>query len=92
LSLLSRPTVLLRYFPRLAAGYHNKPAVNELAMSITDNLTVAGAWVGEGELNIAEAQGEELHALAPSRIVSGFRYSLAYSVTDLRILEDHTRK
>jgi acetoacetate decarboxylase len=92
LSLLSRPTVLLRYFPRLAAGYQDKPAVNELAMSITDNLVVADAWVGEGELNIPEAQGEELHALAPNRIESGFRYSLAYSVTDLRILEDRTLK
>ena len=93
LSLLRRrPTVLLRYFPRLAAGYQDKPAVNELAMSITDNLTVADAWVGEGELNIPDAQGEELHALAPSRIESGFRYSLAYSVTDLRILEVHTNK
>ena len=92
LSLLDRPTVLLRYFPRLAAGYQDKPAVNELAMSITDNLTVADAWVGEGELNIPDAQGEELHALAPSRIESGFRYSLAYSVTDLRVLEDHTSK
>jgi Acetoacetate decarboxylase (ADC) len=92
LSLLSRPTVLLRYFPRLAAGYQDKPAVNELAMSITENITVADAWIGEGELNIPDAQGEELHALAPSRIASGFRYSLAYSVTDLKILEDHTRK
>jgi hypothetical protein len=92
LSLLSRPTVLLRYFPRLAAGYQDKPAVNELAMSITDNLTVAQAWVGEAELNLPEAHGEELHALAPHRVESGFRYSLAYSVTDLKILEDHTGK
>ena len=36
LSLLSRPTVLLGYFQRLA----DKPAVNELAMSITGNLIV----------------------------------------------------
>jgi acetoacetate decarboxylase len=92
LSLLSRPTVLLRYFPRLAAGYQDKPAVNELAMSITDNLTVAQAWVGEAELKLPEAYGEELHALAPCRVESGFRYSLSYSVTDLKILEDHTRK
>jgi acetoacetate decarboxylase len=92
LSLLSRPTVLLRYFPRLAAGYQDKPAVDELAMSITDNLTVAEAWVGEAELRLPEAQGEELHALAPSRIESGFRFSLSYSVTDLKILEDHTRR
>jgi acetoacetate decarboxylase len=89
LSLLSRPTVLLRYFPRLGAGYHDKPAVNELAMSITDNLTVAEAWIGEGELNLPEAQGEELHALAPNRVASGFRYSLSYSDTDLKILEDY---
>ena len=71
LSLLSRPTVLLRYFPRLAAGYRDKPAVNELAMSINENLTVAGAWIGKGELNFPEANGEELHALAPNRIESG---------------------
>ena len=38
------------------------------------------------------ARGEELHVLAPSRIESGLRYSLSCSVTDLRILEDHTRK
>ena len=91
LSLLSRPTVLLRYFPTLA-GCQDRPAVDELAMSITDNLTVAGAWVGKGELNFPEANGEELHALAPRRIQSGFRYSLSYSVSDLKILEDHARK
>jgi hypothetical protein len=88
LFLLRRPTVLLRYFPRLAAGYQDKPAVNELAMSITDNLTVAGAWIGKGELYFSEANGEELDALAPKRIESGFRYSLSYSVSDLNILED----
>jgi Acetoacetate decarboxylase (ADC) len=91
LSLLGRPTVLLRYFPTLA-GCQDRPAVNELAMSITDNLTVAGAWVGKGELHFPEANGEELHALAPRRIQSGFRYSLSYSVSDLKILEDHARK
>ncbi len=87
---LRRPTVLLRYFPRLAVGFHDKPAVNELAMSITDNLTVAGAWIGKGELNVPETKGEELHALTPRRIECGFRYSLSYSVSDLRILEDHS--
>jgi hypothetical protein len=87
MSLLSRPTVLLRYFPRLAAGYQDKPAVKELALSITDNLAVAGAWIGKGELNFTESYGEELHALAPKRVESGFRYSLSYSVSDLKILE-----
>ena len=88
LSFLGRPTVLLRYFARLAAGYQDKPAVNELAMSIIEKLTVAGIWIGKAELNFPEANGEELHSLAPKRIGSGFRYSLSYSVSDLKILED----
>ena len=52
-------------------------------------MTVAGAWIGKGELKFPETNGEELHALAPSRIESGFRYSLSYSVSDLKILEGH---
>jgi acetoacetate decarboxylase len=88
LSLLTRPTVLLRYFPRLVAGGRDKPAVDELAMSVTDNLTVAGAWIGTGELNFPETNGEELHALAPRRIEAGFRYSLSYSISDLKVLEN----
>jgi len=36
--------------PRLAAG-HQTSLRHELAMSITDNLTVVGAWIGKGELN-----------------------------------------
>src|SRR5258707_1405851 len=47
MSLLGRPTVVFRYFPRLAAGYPDKPAVHGLAMSITDHLTAAGALIGE---------------------------------------------
>lgn len=88
LSLFTRPTVLLRYFPSLVAGCRDKPAVDELTMPVTDNLTVAGAWIGTGELNFPEANGEELHALAPRRIESGFRYSLSYSTSDLKILDD----
>jgi acetoacetate decarboxylase len=89
-SCLGRPTVLLRYFPRLAAYREGKPAVDELTMQVIDDLTIADAWTGEGELNFPEVCGEELHFLAPIRIVSGFRYSQSYSVTDLRVLEDHT--
>jgi acetoacetate decarboxylase len=61
-------------------------------MSVTDNLTVVGAWTGSGELSLPETKGEELHALAPRRIESGFRYSLSYSVSDLKVLEDHGSK
>jgi hypothetical protein len=51
----------------VAAGYPDRSGANEQAMSMTDNLTVAGAWIGKGELNFAETDGEE-----PNRIESGF--------------------
>ncbi|QIG98119.1 hypothetical protein [Bradyrhizobium sp. 6(2017)] len=50
-------------------------------MSITNNFTVDGAWIEEGEVNIPEANGEELNVLA-RKIESGFRHSLSYSKSE----------
>ncbi len=85
--IFSRPTVNVRYFPRLAAGEHDKPAVNELVMSITDNLRIVDMWTGEGEIRLPEVAGEEMHMLAPVQTGLGFRCSMSYSVTDLRTLQ-----
>jgi hypothetical protein len=85
--IFSRPTALLRYFPRLAADEQDKPAVNELVMSLTDDFRVVEMWTGEGELRLPEVAGEEMHMLAPVRMGLGFRCSMSYSVTDLRTLE-----
>ena len=84
--IFNRPAVNLRYFPRLAAGEQDKPAVNELAMSITDNLRIVDMWTGEGEVRLPEVAGEEMHMLAPVHTGLGFRCSMSYSVTDLRTL------
>ena len=85
--IFSRPTVNLRYFPQLAAQEQDKPAVNELVMSLTDDLHIVDMWTGEAEIRMPEAAGEELHALAPVRTGLGFRCSMSYSVTDLKTLE-----
>jgi acetoacetate decarboxylase len=87
-TLFNRPTALLRYFPTLVAGRHDKPAVNELTLSLTDNLAMVNLWTGDGELTLPEVEGEEIHPLKPLRVGRGFRYGLAYSVTDLKILRD----
>jgi hypothetical protein len=83
---LSRPIVNLRHFPRLSAGQYDNPAVHELTQSILDTPQVANTWVGTGELSFPPALGEELADLAPQRTGLGFRGSLSYTVTDLRIL------
>ena len=37
-TVFNRPTVMRRYFPRLEAGAHHRPAVDQLTLSLTDNL------------------------------------------------------
>jgi len=89
-SVFNRPTTMRRYFPQLARDRQHKPAVDELTMSLTDNLAVVNVWSGSAELNFPEVAGEEMHALAPQRIGRGFRLGMAYSVTDLKVLKDYT--
>jgi acetoacetate decarboxylase len=91
LGLAGRPVVNLRYFPRLAAGQHDSPAVNELVLSVMDNAQIADVWTGEGKLSLPSAEGEEISDLAPVRVGAGFRGSMAYSVTDLKTLVDNSK-
>jgi acetoacetate decarboxylase len=88
-SIFNRPTTMRRYFPQLAAGRQDKPPVDELTMSLTDNLAIVDVWAGTAEIAIPEVRGEELHAIAPRRVGRGFRLGMAYSVTDLKILKNY---
>ena len=88
-TVFNRPTTMRRYFPQLAAGHWDKPPVDELTMSLTDNLAIVDVWTGSAELKIPEVDGEDLHLLAPLRVGKGYRLGMAYSVTDLRILKNY---
>src|SRR5262245_16170954 len=83
----NRPIVNLRYLPRLAAGQHNNPAVRELVIATTDNTQLVNVWMGEGQLSLPVADGEEISDLAPTRVGAGYRGSMSYTVTDLKALE-----
>jgi hypothetical protein len=87
---LLRPPVNRRNFPRLTAGQHNKPAVDELTLAVIDNLILIDIWVGSADLIFPEALREELHVFEPRRVGSGYRFSMSYSINDLRVLEDFT--
>jgi len=90
-TVFNRPTALVRYFPRLAKGQQDQPAVNELTVSVTDDLKLVDLWRGEGQLSFPSAPGEELHALGPIKVGAGFRYGLSYSVADLEIVKDFSK-
>jgi acetoacetate decarboxylase len=84
-----RPTVMRRYFPQLAAARETKAPIDELTMSLTENLSIVDVWAGAAELTIPEVPGEDMHSLAPLRVGRGFRLGMSYSVTDLRILKNY---
>jgi Acetoacetate decarboxylase (ADC) len=90
IGLLDRPVVARRYFPRLCAGVHDKPAVDELVRCIMNNLLITNLWVGEGELIFPETHGEELDILGPIKVGRGFRFSFSCSISDCAILADLT--
>jgi acetoacetate decarboxylase len=85
----NRPTAMRRYFPQLAASGRTRPPVDELTLSLTDDLAVVDVWAGSAELSIPEVHGEDMNSLAPKKIGRGYRLGMAYSVTDLRILKNY---
>jgi acetoacetate decarboxylase len=85
----NRPTTMRRYFPQLARDRQTKPPVDELTMSLTDDLAIVDVWAGSAELTIPEVRGEDMHSIAPLRVGRGYRLGMAYSVTDLRILKNY---
>jgi acetoacetate decarboxylase len=85
-AMLDRPTLRLRQFPRLEAVEPGQPEVNEFAEMPADKIRVVDLWVGDAEFDIPDAYGEELSSLVPVRVGSGFRYGLAFSTGDLRVV------
>lgn len=86
--LLDRPIVARRYFPRLCAGLHHKPAVDEIVRCKMDDLLTTNVWIGDGDLVFPEAHGEELEMLGPVKVGRGFRFSFSCAISDTEVLAD----
>ncbi|HLI60764.1 MAG TPA: acetoacetate decarboxylase family protein [Solirubrobacteraceae bacterium] len=82
------PIVNVRYFPRLAAGRHDDPQVNELVRSRSRDRAVSEIWEGEAELRLFDAPGEEHTMLAPLDVVRGYRFTFGYTVDDLETVKE----
>ena len=77
------PLVNVRYFPRLAAGRHDEPAVHELVRARSRDRAVSPVWEGSATLELYGAGHEEHTALAPVKIGRGYRFTFAYTIDDL---------
>ncbi len=83
------PTIVnARHFPRLEKGRHSEPAVNELVRSKAFDRGASEIWKGSATLELFDAPHEELSALKPVRIGSGWRFTISYSVDDLETLRE----
>jgi acetoacetate decarboxylase len=85
------PLVNVRHFPNLAAGRHDEPAVHELVRARSRDREISPIWAGTAELELYPAPSEELAALAPLRVGTGFRFTFAYTVDDLETVRDYAR-
>jgi acetoacetate decarboxylase len=85
-----RPVVGLVHWPRLAAGFRDKPAVHQLVENVPRDVKAEQAWAGDGNLVLPVCKGEEVSDLAPRRCGRGIRASMAYVVDDLKTLKDLT--
>jgi len=83
----SRPIVNVRHFPRLDAAGQGTPAVHELVRSILSDVQRSDVWEGTARLELFDAPDHELFALRPQRVGRGFRYTTAFRVDDLEVLE-----
>jgi hypothetical protein len=84
------PLVNVRYFPRLAAGRHDDPAVHELVRARSRDRAVSDVWEGAAELELFAAPGEEHTLLTPVSVGRGYRFTFAYTVDDLETARDYT--
>lgn len=80
--------VNVRYFPELAAGKHDTPAVYELVQLKSRDVQISPVWKGEANLTILNHPYLELQELRPTNVIAGYRFSFALTVDDLVTLKN----
>jgi acetoacetate decarboxylase len=77
-----------RYFPELAAGKHDLPAVHELVQLKSRGIQLSPIWKGEATMRVFDHPYLELPDLRPNSVIAGYRFSFALTVDDLIPLRD----
>lgn len=56
----------------LELACQDTPAVDQLVMSLSDDRRIVDLWIGDGEVTLPEALGQDVHALPPVRMGANF--------------------
>jgi hypothetical protein len=84
---LTLPLVHTRLFPALDRA---EPAVHELAFGAIEGFEIGTVHTGPGALELGDTEYEELSALGPVTVGTGYVCSLAFSVVGGRVEPVHT--
>jgi hypothetical protein len=72
-------------FPRLSAGMHDKPAVDELVRWVSGHLLITNIWIAR-VISFFRKPLERVGSAGALKVGRGYRFSFSYSVTDIEIL------
>lgn len=78
---------LLRYFPNLENEKHHEPLINELVQLRSRDVKVSPVLKGDAELNFVVSSEHELSDFTPVKVLGGYRFQVALTVDDLKVLE-----
>ena len=80
--------VNVRFFPELAAGKHEMPALHDLVQLKSRDAQFSTIWTGDASLDVFAHPHLEIGDLAPISVGAGFRFSFAFTVDDVVHLKD----
>ena len=84
---LKRPIVSRRHFSRLDSAHGGPAEIDELVMAVTESRSLIDLWTASAEILFPEAPGQNLHHFQPRRVGQGYRFSMSYSIRNLKVLE-----
>jgi acetoacetate decarboxylase len=80
--------VNVRYFPDLSAGHHDRPLVHDLVQLKSRDVQFSTIWKGDAALQLFEQPHLEVADLTPIDVGAGYRFSFAFTVDDVDVLEN----
>jgi len=79
----------MRHFPDLAGGRDAPPLIHDLVAFTGYDKQIAQVWQAEADhLAYYPAPSQELHDLAPHRLGRATRYTIGFSIADIRKVAD----
>jgi hypothetical protein len=79
-------STLLRYYPNLQMGYHDKPLVHELVQLKSRGVQIGPIQRGDAQLTFTTDPTNELNDFRPVKVLNGYQFEVSLIVDDIKPL------